>query len=203
MSSRKPLIVVIGGGHAGVEAALAAAAKGARSILVTPDPGKIALMSCNPSIGGIAKGTLVREIDALGGSMGLSADLTAVQFRMLNMKKGPAVWGPRVQTDVRQYCAQQKRRLEEASVEIVPGIVKRLCGSNEKIESVLLEDGSEIKGDGFVIAAGTFLGGMLHRGRRSWPGGRRGDISSFALERDLRERMFHVKRFKTGTSPGC
>lgn len=201
MSSRKPLIVVIGGGHAGVEAALAAAAKGARSILVTPDPGKIALMSCNPSIGGIAKGTLVREIDALGGSMGLSADLTAVQFRMLNMKKGPAVWGPRVQTDVRQYCAQQKRRLEEASVEIVPGIVKRLCGSNEKIESVLLEDGGEIKGDGFVIAAGTFLGGMLHRGKRSWPGGRRGDISSFALERDLRERMFHVKRFKTGTSP--
>ncbi len=201
MSSRKPIIVVIGGGHAGVEAALAASAKGARSILVTPDPGKIAMMSCNPSIGGIAKGTLVREIDALGGARGVSADITALQFRMLNMKKGPAVWGPRVQTDVDQYCIQQKRMLEEASVEIVPGIVKSLCGCNERIESVLLQEGTIIKGDAFVLAAGTFLGGMLHRGRRSWPGGRRGDISSFALERDLRGRAFHVKRFKTGTSP--
>jgi len=201
MRSRKPIIVVIGGGHAGVEAALAASARGARSILVTPDPGKIALMSCNPSIGGIAKGTLVREIDALGGAMGISADITALQFRMLNMKKGPAVWGPRVQTDVERYCEQQLIRLEECSVEIVPGLVARLCGSNERIESVLLEDGSTIKGDAFVVAAGTFLGGMLHRGSRSWPGGRRGDVSSFALERDLRERSFHVKRFKTGTSP--
>lgn len=201
MDSRKPRVVVIGGGHAGVEAAAAAAKRGAEAIIITPDPGKIALMSCNPSIGGIAKGTLVRETDGLGGVTALSADRSAIQFRMLNMKKGPAVWGPRVQSDIELYCTEQRHRLKEAGVTVISGVVAGLKGPSRRIEAAILQNGEEIKGEAFVIATGTFLGGMLHRGNSSWPGGRRGDISALLLERDLRERMFHVKRFKTGTSP--
>ena len=197
----KPRIVVIGGGHAGVEAAVAAASRGAETVLITPDPGKIALMSCNPSIGGIAKGTLVKETDGLGGVIALSTDRAAIQFRMLNMKKGQAVWGPRVQADLGIYCLQQRRRLEEAGVIIHTGVVSSLVGPSEKIQGVLLQSGETVRADGFVIATGTFLRGILHRGSKSWPGGRRGDISANRLEKDLRERMFHVKRFKTGTSP--
>ena len=197
----KPRIVVIGGGHAGVEAAVAAASRGAETVLITPDPGKIALMSCNPSIGGIAKGTLVKETDGLGGVIALSTDRAAIQFRMLNMKKGQAVWGPRVQADLGIYCLQQRRRLEEAGVIIHTGVVSSLVGPSEKIQGVLLQSGETVRADGLVIATGTFLRGILHRGSKSWPGGRRGDISANRLEKDLRERMFHVKRFKTGTSP--
>ena len=196
-----PRIVIIGGGHAGVEAACAAAAVGCSAILITPVSSKIAMMSCNPSIGGIAKGTLVRELDALGGVSAFSADRTTLQFRMLNMKKGPAVWGPRAQTDVWRYCAEQKRRLEEAGVEIVEDLVVSFKGPTDRIDAVVTQQGKTVKGDCFVLAAGTFLKGILHRGARSWPGGRRGDISAVELERDLRNRMFHVKRFKTGTSP--
>lgn len=201
MPGRRPRVIVIGGGHAGVEAAVAASSRGAETILITPDPLKIALMSCNPSIGGIAKGTLVKETDGLGGVIAVSTDRAAIQFRMLNMKKGQAVWGPRVQADVGIYCMEQRRRLEEAGVVILPGVVSSLVGPSEKIEGVLLQNGETVKGDGFVLAAGTFLRGILHRGSRSWPGGRRGDISADKLEKDLRERLFHVKRFKTGTSP--
>lgn len=200
-SHNKPTIVVIGGGHAGVEAACAASAVGCHSVLVTPSASKIAMMSCNPSIGGIAKGTLVREIDALGGMAARSADRTTLQFRMLNMKKGPAVWGPRAQTDVLRYCIEQKSRLEEAGVEIVEDTVVAFNGPTKRITSVRTQKDRLIKGDGFVLAAGTFLKGILHRGTDSWPGGRRGDISALELEEDLRRRMFHVKRFKTGTSP--
>ena len=201
MTGKRPVVVVVGGGHAGVEAAVAASSRGADTILITPDPGKIALMSCNPSIGGIAKGTLVKETDGLGGVIAVSTDRAAIQFRMLNMKKGQAVWGPRVQADVDIYCLEQRTRLLEAGVAILPGVVSSLVGPNEKIEGVLLQSGETVKGDSFVLAAGTFLRGILHRGSKSWPGGRRGDISADRLENDLRQRMFHVKRFKTGTSP--
>lgn len=194
-------VLVIGGGHAGVEAAFAASTLGCTTALVTPDPLKIALMSCNPSIGGIAKGTLVREIDGLDGITGLTADETALQFRMLNMKKGPAVWGPRVQSDIARFTGGQREKLKKAGVEIISGVVAGLRGATERPDSVLLQDGRIVFADSIVICAGTFLAGMLHRGRRSWPGGRRGDISSHSLEKDLRDRMFHVKRFKTGTSP--
>jgi len=194
-------VLVIGGGHAGVEAATAAASLGCSTVLVTPSTKKISMMSCNPAMGGIAKGTLVREIDGLGGVTAESADATALQFRMLNMKKGPAVWGPRVQSDVDLYTKVQTKMLMSAGVHIVEGLVRRLVGPNKRIEAVLLEDGREIQAKTFVIAAGTFLNGMLHRGKITWPGGRRGDTSSVSLEKDIRERMFHVKRFKTGTSP--
>ncbi|PIE51756.1 tRNA uridine-5-carboxymethylaminomethyl(34) synthesis enzyme MnmG [Candidatus Fermentibacteria bacterium] len=194
-------VAVIGGGHAGVEASCAAAVLGCRVILITPSISKIALMSCNPSIGGIAKGTLVCEIDAMGGVSSFSSDNSALQFRMLNMKKGPAVWGPRTQNDISLYCLEQRARLAEAQVEIIEGIAVSLKGENSHIESVVIQDKREIKADAFVLAAGTFLGGILHRGEYSWPGGRRGDISAVRLEKDIRKRMFHVKRFKTGTSP--
>lgn len=199
--SLKGRVVVIGGGHAGVEAAVAASNAGAAVVLITPSAGKIALMSCNPAIGGIAKGTLVREIDAAGGAMGISADNSALQFRMLNMRKGPSVWGPRSQADVIRYTVSQRERLAESGVEVVEGIVTELNGPSERIASVELTDGRRITGGAFVLAVGTFLGGMLHRGAMSWPGGRRGDISSMGLEESLKKRMFHVKRFKTGTSP--
>ncbi len=198
---QKYQVLVIGGGHAGVEAAAAAASLGCTTVLVTPSTEKISLMSCNPAIGGIAKGTLVREIDGLGGVTAESADATALQFRMLNMKKGPAVWGPRVQSDVDMYTVKQIQQLRAAGVHIVEGLVRRFVGPNKRIKAVLLEDGREIKAQTFVLAAGTFLDGMLHRGQVTWPGGRRGDTSSVSLERDIRKRMFHVKRFKTGTSP--
>lgn len=194
-------IVVIGGGHAGVEAAVAASSLGASVTLITPVVSRIALMSCNPSLGGIAKGTLVREIDSMGGVTAISADRTALQFRMLNMKKGPAVWGPRVQTDVQEYCREQRNQLTSAGVSVVEDTVISLTGPTDRIAGVRLKGGREIQADGFVLATGTFLGGILHRGQESWPGGRRGDISADALEKDIRRRMFHVKRFKTGTSP--
>ncbi len=199
--TEKHQVIVIGGGHAGVEAAVASAELGCRTILITPSIKKISLMSCNPAIGGIAKGTLVREIDGLGGVTAETADKTALQFRMLNMKKGPAVWGPRVQSDIEEYCLTQRQKLKDAGVNLVQGLVTKMIGPNRRIEAVLLSDGRKIKGDAFVIATGTFLNGMLHRGKETWPGGRRGDISAIALEKDIRERMFHVKRFKTGTSP--
>ncbi len=198
---QKYQVLVVGGGHAGVEAAVAAASIGCKTILITPNILKISQMSCNPAIGGIAKGTLVREIDGLGGVTAESADATALQFRMLNMKKGPAVWGPRVQSDVNMYTKTQTKKLRAAGVHIVEGLVRKLLGPNKAIKAVLLEDGTEIQAQVFVLAAGTFLNGMLHRGQKTWPGGRRGDTSSVSLEKDIRERMFHVKRFKTGTSP--
>jgi len=201
MKTSRYQLIVIGGGHAGVEAACAAARQGCKTLLVTPVKSRISLMSCNPSVGGIAKGTLVREVDGLGGAAALSADASALQFRMLNMKKGPAVWGPRAQADVNSYSLQQILRLEEAGVEILEDMVENFTGPTERVDAVHTQTGKTIKGDVFVLAAGTFLGGMLHRGERSWPGGRRGDVSSLALEKDLRNRMFHVKRFKTGTSP--
>ncbi len=197
----KNRVLVIGGGHAGVEAAIASAAVGCRTTLVTPDVSRISLMSCNPAIGGIAKGTLVREIDGLGGVAAESADNTALQFRMLNTKKGPAVWGPRVQSDVNEYCLSQREKLEKAGVNIVQGLVTKLMGPRKRITGVVLGNGKEINAEAFVLATGTFLDGMLHRGKTAWPGGRRGDVSAVALEKDIRERMFHVKRFKTGTSP--
>ncbi len=194
-------VLVVGGGHAGVEAAFAASSLGCKTVLITPSISKIAFMSCNPAIGGIAKGTLVREIDGLGGAAAESADRSALQFRMLNMKKGPAVWGPRAQSDVNEYSKAQSQKLKEARVHVIEGLVTRISGPTDRVSGVTLTDGTNISSDAVVLAAGTFLKGILHRGTKSWPGGRRGDVSATALEQDIRDRLFHVKRFKTGTSP--
>jgi len=198
---KKPIVIVVGGGHAGLEAAIAAAKLGCKVTLITPSRSKISLMSCNPAIGGIAKGTLVKEIDALGGVTAVATDLSALQFRMLNQKKGPAVWGPRAQSDINVFSTVQISHLLKYKVDILEGVVVKLLGKTENITGVLLSNEQTVTGDAFVLAAGTFLGGMLHRGAYSWPGGRRGDISSTSLKEDLVKRMFHVKQYKTGTSP--
>jgi tRNA uridine 5-carboxymethylaminomethyl modification enzyme len=193
-------VVVVGGGHAGVEAALAAVRVGASAVLVTAEPSAIAVMPCNPAIGGVAKGCLVREIDALGGIMGMAADHASLQFRMLNLSKGPAVWGPRVQADSEGYPRFVRKALTEAGVTIVEGMACSLTGEPGRFSAVNLEDGRSIPGDAFVLATGTYLGGVLFRGAERWPGGRAGGLSSRSLDRFL-SGLFHVERFKTGTSP--
>ncbi len=193
-------VVVVGGGHAGVEAALAAVRVGASAVIVTAEPSAIAVMPCNPAIGGVAKGCLVREIDALGGVMGLAADHAALQFRMLNLSKGPAVWGPRVQADSGGYPAFVRESLTTAGVKVVKGMARSLSGERGRFTAVDLEDGRSVPGDAFVLATGTYLGGVLFRGGERWPGGRAGGLSSISLERFL-SGLFHVERFKTGTSP--
>lgn len=167
-------VVVVGGGHAGCEAALAAARIGARTCLLTMDMNKIAQMSCNPAIGGIAKGQIVREVDALGGGTGEVTDATAIQFRMLNRSKGPAMWSPRAQCDRTRFIAEWRHRLENTpnlsiwQDEATEIIVKngRICGVRT-LWDVMLHAGA------VVITAGTFLNGLMHIGRTKVPGGRR------------------------------
>lgn len=192
-------VIVVGGGHAGIEAALAANRLGCSVILISSKINRIGEMSCNPAIGGIAKGTIVREIDALDGAMAVSADTTKLHFRMLNRKKGPAVWGPRVQSDAAEYARTQQEYILKSGVEILEDEVTGLNGLTEKVEGVRCRKSNSIKGKAVVIAAGTFLKGRLFRGDEFWKGGRIGDISADSLEKDLVKRMFHVKRFKTGT----
>jgi tRNA uridine 5-carboxymethylaminomethyl modification enzyme len=194
-------VVVVGAGHAGIEAALAAARMGCSVLIVTASAGRTGEMSCNPAIGGIAKGTLVREIDTLGGSMAETADATSLHFSMLNTRKGPAVWGPRVQSDVSRYASTQRAKLSDAGVRMLEDEVLSLSGPTENPSGVLCRREGEIASTAVVLAAGTFLGGRLFRGREFWRGGRAGDISADSLDADLRRRGFHVKRFKTGTPP--
>ncbi len=192
-------VIVVGGGHAGIEAALAARRMGCSVVLISAKIGRIGELSCNPAIGGIAKGTIVREIDALDGSMARSADSTTLHFRMLNRKKGPAVWGPRVQSDAKEYARTQQRHLRNSGVTIIEDEVTGLDGLTEKVSGVRCRKSSSIKGKTVVIAAGTFLKGRLFRGDEHWKGGRIGDISADSLEDDIVRRLFHVERFKTGT----
>ncbi len=194
-------VIIIGGGHAGIEAALAVQRLSCSALLITFDKARIGEMSCNPAIGGIAKGTLVREIDALGGAMARSADSTRLQFRMLNRKKGSAVWGPRMQSDASEYAKAQQRELETAGIDVIEDEVLELLGSTQHVDGVICRNTGEIRGKAVVIATGTFLNGILYRGEEKWEGGRVDDSSSISLEKDLRARMFHVERFKTGTPP--
>jgi tRNA uridine 5-carboxymethylaminomethyl modification enzyme len=198
MTSR---VVVVGGGHAGAEAALAASRMGADVVLVTMSGSTIGAMSCNPAVGGVAKGVLVREIDALGGAMGECADASAIQFRMLNRSKGPAVWGPRIQADSKVYPALVRRALDDGGIGIVEDEVVAIAGTEDRASGVVLSSGRTLEADAVVLAPGTFLGGMLYRGEERWRGGRAGDGSSEALLHHLESRGFHVERFKTGTSP--
>ena len=172
-------VVVAGGGHAGIEASLAAARMGHRVLMVTMDKKAIGRMSCNPAIGGTAKGHLVREIDALGGEMGKIADATGIQFRMLNLSKGPAVWSPRCQSDREWYSQEAKRRVEnQLGVEIKEGIVKDVLVTeeskskhNSKIEGVILQNRTKITCKTFILCSGTFLCGLMHTGTQSTMGG--------------------------------
>ncbi len=200
-------IVVIGGGHAGAEAAWAASRLGAATALVTLDPPRIGQMSCNPAIGGLAKGQMVREIDALGGLMGLAIDATGIQFRMLNLSKGPAVWGPRAQADKYRYAAEVQRLLSTCpNLEIVPGEVKAiettmLPDGRKCVTGVRLGDGTPLTCRAIVVTTGTFLSALMHTGETQTEGGRVGEAAAKGLSGCLAALGLELGRLKTGTPP--
>jgi tRNA uridine 5-carboxymethylaminomethyl modification enzyme len=192
-------VIVIGAGHAGVEAALAAARLGAQVAVLTQNLDTIGQMSCNPAIGGLAKGHMVREIDALGGIMGLNTDATAIQWRMLNASKGPSVRAPRAQCDKKAYQFRLKRELEAMpGIEIHQANVADLLVINDQIAGVTTSLGVEFSGRSVILSAGTFMGGLMHVGLRNEKGGRMGDATSHVSEA-LKRLGFEVNRFKTGT----
>ena len=204
-------VLVIGGGHAGCEAATAAANMGAKTCLVTMDMNKIAQMSCNPAVGGIAKGQIVREIDALGGQMGLVTDATAIQFRMLNRGKGPAVWSPRAQCDRGKFIWEWRRVLDETPnldiwqdqadellVESVP-YAEALSQPAKQVVGVRTIWGCELKAKAVIITAGTFLNGLLHIGRKMVPGGRIAEPAVPHFTESITRHGIRSARMKTGT----
>jgi len=192
-------VIVIGAGHAGVEAAMAAARLGCEVAVLTQNLDTIGQMSCNPAIGGLAKGHMVREIDALGGVMGLNTDATGVQWRMLNASKGPSVRAPRAQCDKKAYQFRMKRELENTpGIEIHQGNVAELLVDDDRVTGVATSLGMEISGKAVILSAGTFMGGLMHVGLRNEKGGRMGDATSNVSE-SLKRLGFEVKRFKTGT----
>ncbi len=195
-------LLVVGGGHAGCEAALAGARLGARTVLLTADPGKIAQMSCNPSIGGLAKGQLVREIDALGGEMARVADRTGIQFRMLNKGKGPAVWSPRAQSDREHYRSEMTRSvLNQGGLRVLEGACVELVTSNARVAGVRTSSGDLIRAEAVVLSPGTFLNGLMHVGLERMQGGRRGEQAASGLTESLQRLGLETGRLKTGTSP--
>jgi tRNA uridine 5-carboxymethylaminomethyl modification enzyme len=192
-------VLVVGSGHAGIEAALAAARTGSRTLMLTQNLDTIGQMSCNPAIGGLAKGHIVREIDAMGGAMALNADATGIQFRMLNKTKGPSVRAPRAQCDKKAYQFRMKAILESAeNLDLKQGTVSRILVEDGKVVAVETDLGLRIATRSVVITSGTFLRGLLHVGEASKPGGRMADVSS-GLSDNLRQLGFQVGRFKTGT----
>ena len=195
-------VVVIGGGHAGTEAAAAAARLGAKTVLVTLDRSAIGVMSCNPAIGGLGKGHLVREIDALDGLMGVAADAAGIQFRLLNRSKGPAVQGPRVQADRQLYREAVQRLLAmQDGLHILEGEVVDLIEAGGRICGVRLADGSDLAAEAVVLTAGTFLNGVIHIGNERRSGGRAGDPASLRLAVRLGDMGLQRGRLKTGTPP--
>jgi len=195
-------VIVIGGGHAGSEAAAASANMGAHTLLITMNLQNIAQMSCNPAMGGIAKGQIVREIDALGGYSGVVTDKTAIQFKMLNKSKGPAMWSPRVQSDRMQFAECWRTMLEETkNVDFYQDSVNGLLFDGSKIIGVKTALGLEIKAKTVIITAGTFLNGLIHIGDKSFGGGRAGEGASTGITEELVEKGFEAGRMKTGTPP--
>ena len=195
-------VVVIGGGHAGSEAAAAAARMGAKTALVTLRADSIGVMSCNPAIGGLGKGHLVREIDAMDGVMGKAADGAGIQFRLLNRRKGPAVQGPRAQTDRMLYKqSMQSTLFAEQNLDIVESEVVDLLTQAHRITGVVLKDGSEIRAAAVILTAGTFLNGLIHIGDAKHAGGRMGDLPSIPLASRLSDMGLDRGRLKTGTPP--
>jgi len=194
-------IIVIGGGHAGLEAVFASYNMGFSCLLITLNKEKIGLMSCNPSIGGLGKGQIVREIDALGGLMAKNIDETGIQFKMLNTKKGPAVWSPRAQADRELYKLWWQEKLKENKIPVEEGEVSKIILKDKRAIGVLLSDKREFFAKKIVLTTGTFLSGRLHIGMESWEGGRINEKPCYSLSENLKALGFSLGRFKTGTSP--
>ncbi|WP_439553370.1 tRNA uridine-5-carboxymethylaminomethyl(34) synthesis enzyme MnmG [Flavobacterium macrobrachii] len=195
-------VIVVGAGHAGCEAAAAAANLGCSTLLVTMSLQNIAQMSCNPAMGGIAKGQIVREIDALGGYSGIVSDKTAIQFKMLNKSKGPAMWSPRVQSDRMRFAEEWRLMLENTpNLDFYQEMIKGLLIKNNKIEGVVTSLGIEIKAKTVVLTNGTFLNGLIHIGEKQFGGGRAGESAAFGITEDLIKAGFESGRMKTGTPP--
>ena len=197
-------VIVVGGGHAGCEAACAAARMGSKTLLLTMDMTKFASMSCNPAIGGVAKGQIVREIDALGGMTGIITDLTTIQFRMLNRSKGAAMWSPRAQCDKSQFSAEWRHTLENTKnlyiwQDSVVDILLATEGEKSRVTGVKTQMGVVFEAKTVVLTAGTFLSGLMHCGRQSATGGRAGDAASFGITESLQKVGIEVGRMKTGT----
>ncbi|HOJ43820.1 MAG TPA: tRNA uridine-5-carboxymethylaminomethyl(34) synthesis enzyme MnmG, partial [Syntrophorhabdaceae bacterium] len=195
-------VIVVGAGHAGCEAALAASRMNAKTLLITINLDHIAFMSCNPAVGGIGKGHLVKEIDALDGEMAINTDFAGIQFRILNMKKGPAVRSTRVQTDKMRYALRMKKRLEtQKNLLIRQGIIERLLVEDGKVSGVETKWGERFYGKTVILTTGTFLRGLIHIGLEHFEAGRMGDFPSVGLSLCLKELGFEIGRLKTGTCP--
>ncbi|HON86175.1 MAG TPA: tRNA uridine-5-carboxymethylaminomethyl(34) synthesis enzyme MnmG [Syntrophorhabdaceae bacterium] len=195
-------VIVVGAGHAGCEAALAASRMGAKTLLVTINIDHIAFMSCNPAVGGIGKGHLVKEIDALDGEMAINTDAAGIQFRILNMKKGPAVRSTRIQTDKMRYAMRMKARLEhQENLYIRQGIIERLIVEDKEVVGIETRWGERFYGRAIILTTGTFLNGLIHIGLEHFEAGRMGDFPSVGLSLCLKELGFQIGRLKTGTCP--
>lgn len=193
-------VIVVGAGHAGCEAACAAANLGSKTLLITMDMNKIAQMSCNPAVGGIAKGQIVREIDAMGGYMGIVTDETAIQFRMLNRSKGPAMWSPRSQSDRMKFSQRWREILENTpNLSMWQDTVQQLIVENGAVTGVQTRMNVVFTAKSVVLTTGTFMGGLLHIGRTQIPGGRISEPASYGITEQLRELGFRADRMKTGT----
>ncbi|MGL5893141.1 MAG: FAD-dependent oxidoreductase, partial [Bacteroidales bacterium] len=193
-------VIVVGAGHAGCEAACAAANLGSKTLLITMDMNKIAQMSCNPAVGGIAKGQIVREIDALGGYMGYVTDMTSIQFRMLNRSKGPAMWSPRAQSDRQKFSNLWREIIEQQeNLDMWQDTVQRLIIKDGVVEGVVTNMGVEMHAKCVIITSGTFMNGLMHIGSVQFAGGRISEPASYGLSDQLREAGIEVGRMKTGT----
>jgi len=195
-------IIVVGAGHAGCEAAAAAANLGSKVLLITMNMGTIAQMSCNPAMGGVAKGQIVREIDALGGYSGIIADKTTIQFRMLNLSKGPAMWSPRSQNDRMRFAEEWRLQLESLSnIDFWQDTVKEIIVDQGRAKGVITSLGIRIEADAVVLTNGTFLNGIIHIGEKKFGGGRTGEKAATGLTEQLISIGFESGRMKTGTPP--
>ena len=199
-------VIVVGAGHAGCEAAAAAANMGSRTLLITMNMGVIGQMSCNPAMGGVAKGQIVREIDALGGQSGIISDVSMVQFRMLNRSKGPAMWSPRTQNDRELFAKTWRLRLEQTPnvhfrQDMVAEILSHTQNGQTRAIGVRTNTGLEVHGRTVILTNGTFLGGVIHIGEKQFGGGRAGERSAHGITEQLTRMGFQAGRMKTGTPP--
>ncbi|MBI3307719.1 MAG: tRNA uridine-5-carboxymethylaminomethyl(34) synthesis enzyme MnmG, partial [Candidatus Omnitrophica bacterium] len=201
-STQKYDAIIVGAGHAGIEASLSIARAGYQVLLLTMDLDSVGKMSCNPAIGGIAKGHMVREIDALGGQMALATDATGIQFRMLNRSKGSAVWAPRAQADKKQYQTYMRSAIErEKNIDLKQGQAVEILIEAGKCYGIRTQVGEEFHGETVILTTGTFLQGLIHVGQVHYPGGRGGEQPAIGLSDSLRKSGIELIRFKTGTPP--